>query len=250
MKRTFLSLSLLTLCGAAQAQLAELHDHLTGNVVNGQLLEHWGVNDTSSHEVDVHLILNGSVNKTVNVRRYELSVVANTENYFCWGVCYGPQMAGALPVWNAQPQHAIPCQPGVMVTNFHAYHNPYGALGSSTYRYVWYDVANPTDSVWCDIRFQVTAVGVPELAVKEFAAFPNPAIGQDVQLRLELNGDAAGAQVVVHNMVGEQVLLVPVRGASARITMPTAQLSPGMYFASLQRNGRAASSIRFVVAGR
>ncbi len=250
MKRTFLSLSLLTLCAAAQAQLAELHDPVTGNVVNGQLIEHWGDNATPNQEVDVYVILNGSTNKTLNVRRYELSVVANTENYFCWGVCYAPQLAGALPVWNAQPQHAIQCQPGVMVTNFHAYHTPYGANGASTYRYVWYDVANPTDTVWCDIRFQVTSVGVPELEVKEFAAFPNPAIGQDVQLRLELNGDAAGAQVVVHNMVGEQVLQVPVRGASARILVPTAQLAPGMYFASLQRNGRAASSIRFVVAGR
>ncbi|MBV6403338.1 MAG: T9SS type A sorting domain-containing protein [Flavobacteriales bacterium] len=249
MKRSLLSLPLLTLVAAAHGQLAELRDEW-GNLVNGQVVEHWGDNATPSQEVDVHVTLTGTVNKTLNVRRYEVAVVPNTENYFCWGVCYAPQPAGAMPVWSAQAQHAIQCQPGVEVTNFHAYHSPYGANGASTYRFVWYDVANPSDTVWCDIRYQVTAVSVPEVAVERFSAWPNPAVGQDVQLRLDLTGEVNDAQVVVHNMVGEQVLQVPVRGANARITVPTARLSPGLYFASLERNGSPASSIRFVVAGR
>lgn len=249
MKQPLLSLALLTLGTTANAQLAVLKD-LSGNVVNGQVLEHWGDNATASQEVDVHVTLNGTVNKTLNVRRYELAVQPNTENYFCWGVCYAPQPAGALPAWSALPQHSIQCQPGVPVTNFHAYHTPLGVNGTSTYRYVWYDVANPTDTVWCDVRYQVTSVGIPELEVRQFTAFPNPALGQDVQLRLDLAAEAPGTVITLRDMVGAQVMQVPVRGAGARVTVPTAGLAPGLYFASVEREGRAARSIRFVVAGR
>ncbi len=248
MKRVLLLPALFSIVPMAQAQLALLQD-LSGNTVNGQLVEHWGDNATSNQEVDIHLTLNGNVNKTVNVRRYELAVGANTENYFCWGVCYAPQLAGALPVWNAQPQHAIQCQPGVEVTNFHAYHNPNGVNGSSTYRYVWYDVANPLDTAFCDIRFQVTPVGLDELAVEQFTAFPNPAEGQDAQVRFALTPGAAGATLFVHNMVGEEVFQSPLRSAAGRVMVPTARFVPGVYFASLRLGGRSLATIRLVVSG-
>ena len=139
-----------------------------------------------------------------------------TQNYFCWGVCYGPQDAGAIPAWSSLPQHSITMSPGVGYSNFGGYHSPMGQVGSSTYRFVWYDVGNPTDTVWVDIEFEANSVGIHE---------------------------AATAQL------GAAVLSETIR-ATQQTTLIATELSPGVYFATLENNEALLATQRFVVTGR
>jgi hypothetical protein len=190
--------------------------------------------------------------RNINVRRYEVDVQPATGNYFCWGVCYGPQDAGVLPVWNAQGQHALALSAGVVVTNFHAYHEPRAQVGNSTYRYVWFDTTTPTDSVWVDIQFQaIDNVGVEELvASASINAFPNPSKGEDVQFQLDVRNVDQALDLVVFNALGERVRTITVRQGQPLVRLSTANMSEGMYFASVQRAGTTLATRRFVVTGR
>ncbi|MBK8339366.1 MAG: T9SS type A sorting domain-containing protein [Flavobacteriales bacterium] len=177
---------------------------------------------------------------------------AGTENYFCWGVCYGPQLAGDMPEWNAAAQHAVTLSPNTPVSNFSGYHVPNGIAGTSTYRFVWYDVGNPTDTAWVDIQFRTTGVGIDEAngVVGAFGVYPTPSAGSDLQLQLEVSGAVNELAVSVYNMLGERVETLPVRSNTNRIILPAAQLAPGVYFASVERAGAALTTKRFVVTGR
>jgi hypothetical protein len=247
------TLSLLLLAGArvGAQDIITLRDE-DNNVVNGTLVTHHGMADESVLEQDITATLVTGPTRNVNVRRYELDVQAGTQNYFCWGVCYGPQDAGALPVWQSLPQHSLNMEAGTTLTNFHGYHAPMGMEGSSTYRYVWFDVANPDDSAWVDIEFHVMAVGIEEQVsgVRSMAVFPNPSLGNDVEFTIDMTGTAQNTSLVVYNMLGERVHSTALRATQTRSTLATAGLSSGVYFATVERNGSALATRRFVIAGR
>lgn len=251
MKTIYILPFTLALGSAMQAQeFIVLHDE-AGNVVNGGLVVHYGDAYAPVEEADVVATLVSGTDRNVNMRRYELDVQPVTQNYFCWGVCYGPQDAGSLPVWNSLPQHSLVLVQGEPASNFHAYHVPLGNVGSSTYRYVWFDVNQPSDSVWVDIEFQSQAVSVEErVHSASLAIFPNPSKGADVQFNVEVTNMQDVMDLVVFNALGERVQTVTVRGGQSTVRLVTSSMVPGLYFASLQRSGTALVTQRFVVTGR
>ncbi|MCB0764813.1 MAG: hypothetical protein KDB84_08920, partial [Flavobacteriales bacterium] len=186
MKQSLTLALLLSATMSAQAQFITLRDE-GGNVVNGTMITHHGNANEVVMGVGVLATLNGNDALNVNVRRYELNVQPGTGNYFCWGVCYGAVDAGDLPVWQAQQVHSIDMAPGVEVSNHHAYHEPREVVGSSIYRYVWFNTADQSDTVWVDIEFHSMAVGIEEQAsgVRSMAIYPNPSQGNDVQFQIE-----------------------------------------------------------------
>ena len=251
MKKLSTLICISALAASAQAQLLTLRDE-NNNVVNETMVVHNGASTETVFETDISATLNGTVGKSVNVRRYEITVAAGTQNYFCWGVCYGPQDAGALPVWNALPQHAITLSPGVAVTNFHAYHSPMGQENCNVYRYVWYDVGNTNDSTWVDIQFCSQAVGINEALAAQYnlSVFPNPSVGNDVRVNFTVTGAASATSLVVYNALGGRVHAERIRAAQQTAILSAAELSTGIYFATLESNGTALATRRFVVTGR
>ncbi len=246
----FLPLIFGALCAQAQAPI-ELRDY-NGDLVNGQLVVFTGDANESVFEKGVTATLSSGPMRVINVRRYEVDVQPNTQNYFCWGVCYGPQDAGSLPVWSAFGQHALELEPGVAVTNFKAYHSPFGLVGNSTYRYVWFDTAQPTDSVWCDIQFRaIDNVGVDELRpAATLGVFPNPSRGGDIQFSLELSNVDQALDLVVFNALGERLRTLTVRPGQLNARLGTDALAEGLYFASLMQGGTTLATQRFVVSRR
>lgn len=222
-----------------------------GATVNGTLVTHVGSASSSVDEVDILATLVSGPIREVNMRRYEMDVEPLTQNYFCWGLCYGPQDAGALPVWNSLPQHSLDLEAGVAVANFHAYHVPQGVEGSSIYRYVWFDVANHDDSVWVDIEFQSMGVGIEENAVQAgLTVFPSPSKGADVQFDVVLPSAVGASTLVIHNSLGERIRTTTLRTGQPIARLSTEGLTPGMYFASIDVQGRSLVTRRFVVSGR
>lgn len=220
-----------------------------GNVVNGGNIVYYGSADASVLEQGVYVTLVSGPMRDINVRRYELDVQPNTLNYFCWGICYLEREAGESPVWQAASNHSIELEAGITETAFKAYHVPNGQLGNSSYRYVWFDKNSPSDTVWVDIEFRSTPVGIDErgTAVRNFTVFPNPSQGADVQFTLELDGGLEGVTMAVFNALGEQVYTNALAAQQARATLPTAGLPAGMYFATVQRRGTTLATRRFVV---
>ncbi|MFZ1694693.1 MAG: T9SS type A sorting domain-containing protein [Flavobacteriales bacterium] len=234
---------------SAHAQLLNVTNG-QGQVVNGQMVTLPGQADASLLTASLYATSNASAAVNVNVKRYELNVQTGTENYFCWGVCYDALPAGTLPFWGAGQEAVLPMSPGVTLDNFHAYHVPLGHAGISTYRYVWYNTASPTDTVYVDIRFDVAAVGIEEIVQRpaRIDAAPNPAIGQDVQLDLSLDRAGLATQVIIHDMLGATVKRYTVTSQQSRWVLPTTEWTPGVYFVSLERNGALLATKRVVVA--
>jgi len=223
--------------------------HNNEEVMNGSLITYSRPTDSTAMQVDVHVLWSIEGEADVNVRRYEVDVQAGTGNYFCWGVCYAAQNAGARPVWNALAIHSVILAQLDTVRNFHAYHEPRNLVGTSTYRYVWFNTAEPSDSAWVDIQFTTTSVGIEERAssVNNMQVYPNPTLGNDVEVVLDLTGNVQNTKLVVYNMVGERVRTSTVRGLQSRTMVSTSDLSAGLYFVTLERNGSAVASKRFVV---
>jgi hypothetical protein len=228
----------------SQAQLVTVTDE-QGNVMNSTLVV---VNGLSSDEVidrGFTTLLNGDVAKTVDMVRYEIDPVMGTANYFCWGECWLPQAAGAQPTWEAIS--AVNLAPGVANNGFHAYYNPEGLEACANFRFVWFDSADPDDSVWVDVRFCAEApIGIQEERAPAFSMSPNPAVGQNVQFSLDMNGSAQ-TDLVIYSVLGERVRAHRLSKDQSRFDLSTSGLAPGVYFAALERNGRALNTQRLVV---
>lgn len=185
--------------------------------------------------------------RTINVKRYELDVLHGTANYFCWDLCYGERNAGASPLWiGADP---IPMAAGGTANGFHAYYKPKGYTGVSTFRYVWYDMASENDSTWVDFVFNVTeAVGIEEAgAVRGFNAWPNPASGGNITINYDLAQVATGDRLAVYNLLGERKLVKRLGAAQGQVVLEQTELGSGVWFAVLERNGKAMATKRLVV---
>ena len=185
--------------------------------------------------------------RTVNVKRYEMNVPHGTGNYFCWDLCYGERNAGNSPLWiGADP---VTMAPGFIANGFHAYYKPYQMIGQATFRYVWYDTANENDSDWVDITFNATAAGVGEHAspVLGFDAFPNPATASDVTLNYELASITPGTRMAVYNVLGERKLVKALKSAQGKVVLREGELAGGVWFAVLERDGKALATKRVVV---
>ncbi|MCB0771918.1 MAG: T9SS type A sorting domain-containing protein [Flavobacteriales bacterium] len=195
----------------------------------------------------LHAENTGGVERLINVKRYETSVLHGTVNYFCWDLCYGEQNAGALPLWvGADP---IPMPAGALANGFHAYYKPMGVAGVSTFRYVWYDMDVPNDSTWVDFVFNVTEpAGIAEVSsVRGFSAYPNPVASGDVTFSYDLGQSAAGTRLSVYNMLGERKLVRELGAAQGQVVLRADQLGAGVWFAALERNGKPLATKRVVV---
>lgn len=186
--------------------------------------------------------------RVVNVKRYEISVLHSTANYFCWDVCYDARSAGVSALWIAADPVAM--DTGAVVNGFHAYYKPLTVTGTSSFRYVWYDVANPNDSTWVNLVFNVTEpAGIAEVVdVRAFKVFPNPSTGGDITISYDLANAASGTQLELYNVLGERKLVRAISAAQGKVTLHQGDLSSGVWFAVIQQNGKILATKRILVA--
>ncbi|HEX2615969.1 MAG TPA: T9SS type A sorting domain-containing protein [Flavobacteriales bacterium] len=246
MKQHYSFLALAALLSAnASAQSINVTDH-EGNVVNSTTRYVYCDADASMAELDLPVVNVSGDDKWIGLKRYEVSVQAGTQNYFCWDVCFNAANAGAHPMWQAQDPlyltHNVP------VTNFHAYYKPMGFTAVSTFRYVWYTTSDPNDSTWVDIVFSASPTGIEENAAQAttLTAYPNPSLTGTVTLDYEL-ASAQGARLVVYNTLGERALVRTLANGQGRVTLAAGELGAGVWFANIEQNGRAVATRRLVV---
>lgn len=231
----------------AQAQGVVTVRNSQGQVVNGTLVTTSAAQSTDT--VKLLSRLTGDVARQINVRRYELWTVPNTQNFYCWGVCYLPVASGVNPTWISQ--HYVDMNPNATYNNFAAYHEANGqATSTARFRYVWFDTADPygADSSWVDIEFGGT-VGLAERSTKaaQLSAWPNPSNGEDVSLDYALDSFVPGSAVVLYTVLGERIRAIELPGAQGRVVLGTSDLGSGVYFANVERNGRVLATRRVVI---
>lgn len=243
---TLLSFLVATTLFAQTPSVVTVRD-TNDNVVNGSTIIVYGNATTALMDKSLKTELNGSVAKTINMRRHELNVVAGSKNYFCWGLCYLPRLSGSTPTWLSGDPIAM--TPQIETSAFKAYYRPEGTADYACFQYVWFDVNNQSDSVWVNICFDTqTFTGVQEVeATPSLSAYPNPVAGGEVTFTYDVAGGVGGAQLVLYNALGERALVRSVSTSNGRATVPTANLAPGVWFAALEQNGRMIATRRLVV---
>jgi hypothetical protein len=149
---------------------------------------------------DIEVVNTSLLPKDIRVKRYEISYVPDTYNFICWGVCEAPfnHKAGKNPFYILNTT--------VNITNsylgFSGHYLPQGTKGSSEYRYVFYDIKNPTDSSWFNVVYKTNLSSNDEILAKNnLKIYPNPAHDR---VFIESKIDLQQADLQIFNYFGEK----------------------------------------------
>lgn len=249
--RYTLPLFALGLAFAAHAQVVPVTLlNANGEEVNGTTLQvqqelNGDLGQILVQALDVQNITGST--RTINVKRYELTVLPGSQNYFCWGVCYDAAGAGERPSWVSQ--HPVVLNAGETSSNFYGDYKPMGNPGMASFRFVWFDMDSPNDSAWVDVAYTaLEAAGISEVAaVRGFTAFPNPSVDGSITFNYDLARTAPDTRLALYNILGERKLVKAIGSAQGTVKLDEGELSSGVWFAVLERNGKPLATRRIAV---
>lgn len=200
----------------------------------------------------------GDIKTYIGVKEVEKANIANYSVSICWG----EQCLVTKPDITivADP---ISLEPAAVDNSFKYELKPWDNAGNvsnarATFRFYTTDElgnANGIDST--DITYNISITGstaIIRTAVGQQAAptlskpYPNPAITH-TQVDIDLPNLTAqtSANLQVFDMLGQAVASYKLQSGQNAIVIPTRHLNPGIYFCSLEVNGKRYSSQRFSV---
>lgn len=247
-RKSIFTLVLLAVIGCVSAQ--SLRFELNGTVyTDGESIictyvEEWG-------EMVQHMQVRNLANEPVNVliEKEHIQIVEGTENSFCWGSCYTPDVfisprpvtleANAIsgendlsfhhlidPEYSGDPNNFIP--------------------GTSIVKYYAYPENAQDQKVCIEVWFAYNADNVAENHVINFGhAYPNPA-STVVRFNYEFDSNS-NIEARVYNLLGQEVMRQELNGLQGQLTFSVADLNEGIYFCNLMVNGRAVKTEKFIV---
>lgn len=216
-----------------------------GNVINGDTINKIGASWMGVVMIDdIDIYNNNSIDMNIKMVRYEMSVQPGTGNSYCWSICTNEAAAGMYPVWSLGPVQNVTA--GTAFTGQTIDHYPHGIVGQNTYRYTWYDNANPSDSAWITVIFDI-ALGQEELNAQEYIlnVYPNPASSM-VYFKVDGNNHK-DVKIQLTDALGKTVKTLEVPENNGVIKLNVADLNAGVYFYTLQINRKAISTRRLMV---
>ncbi|MGE0636532.1 MAG: T9SS type A sorting domain-containing protein [Bacteroidia bacterium] len=205
-------------------------------------LDQWAdVNTMMTGRAYIKNLTSSSVN--MKVKRIEHSVVANTVNYFCWDVCYGPSTDISV--------NALTVAAGDTITDFYADYEPSGNAGTSHIQYCFFNQADQNDSICVNAYFYASPTGVETLMYADAntlsSAYPNPADGS-TKINYTLRNEARSAKIELHNILGAKVKTIDLKEKFAAVEIQLSGLESGVYFYSLIVDHKTIASKKLVVA--
>ncbi|MEZ5197324.1 MAG: T9SS type A sorting domain-containing protein [Bacteroidales bacterium] len=192
-------------------------------------------------ELDVTNTRTGNDSIAVLVKKVENYLIEGSENTFCWGLCFPP--------WVYEAPSSIYIVDGTInEIDFSGHYNPKTNPGESSISYVFWDEANPNDSVMVTVLFTTleTAIG-DELAsnVTLSEPYPNPA-NDFVSFDYELESPQA-VDVKIYSLVGSLVQEYSINNGFGNLRINTDRYVEGLYFFSLYAGGKELKSGKFIV---
>ena len=241
MKKILLSVFFITLLASAFAQSFSLQD-TNGVAINaGSKVYILGDPADVVMTAKIWVKNNSGEAKEVMVKKFYVDVLANTMNYFCWGVCYGPDTY-VSPFGRT-------IEAGAVSHEFYGDYNPNAVIGKSTIMYTFFDAAKPNDSVAVYVEFN----GSPASAGKDLAgsvsfseAYPNPAVSK-VKVDYALPEYVNEASIQITNMLGVQVREIKLEELNGTARIEVSELQNGIYFYSLVSDKKLVLTRKFVV---
>ncbi len=171
MKRAVVLLTICLIAVLGHAQSLSLS--LAGVELSNDTL--YLIGNTQDVLLEAHVTVNNLTDKEIEVKakKTELLTLAETENSFCWGVCFPPFVFEAIESIKIGAN-------GSDTDSFIGDYTHSGIEGTSILRYTFFSTSNSSDSVSLVVFYQVGAAGVRDwtLDANLFKAYPNPTSGQ------------------------------------------------------------------------
>lgn len=239
-KRSIFTLLFLAVMGwvSAQSLRFELDGHVyeEGETIICNAPTEWG-----EYLQDMQMKNLTDQDLNVLVKKEVIEDLEGVTNYFCWGLCFGPDTyVSPNPV--AVPANSVT---SVGALSFHAMFDE-DVFGKVQVRFSAYDERHPEDAVTINVIFHKSGEGVHEVSAVRFGqAYPNPA-SSVVNFDYNINASDR-ASVSVYNLLGQEVKSQQVNGVQGHLSVSVADLNEGIYFCKLFVNGCAVSTEKFVV---
>jgi hypothetical protein len=239
-KKAFFTLLFLSVTAwvSAQSLQFELNGHVyeEGETIQCNTPTEWG-----EYLQDMQIRNLTSQDWNVLVKKEVIEDLEGVSNYFCWGLCFGPDTyVSPNPV--AVPANSITA---VGALSFHAMFED-NVFGKVQVKYSAYDERHPEDAVTINVVFHKSGEGVHEVAAVRFGqAYPNPA-SSVVNFDYNVN-PSDKVSVSVYNLLGQEVMDLPINTLQDRLSFSVSDLNDGIYFCNLFVNGCALKTEKFVV---
>ena len=239
-KRSIFTLMFLAVMGWVSAQSLQFeldgHAYTEGETIECNTPTEWG---EYLQDMQIRNLTGQDLN--VLVKKEVIEDLEGVSNYFCWGLCFGPDTyVSPNPV--AVPANSVT---SVGALSFHAMFDE-NVFGKVQVRYSAYDERHPEDAVTINVVFHRSGEGIHEVSSVRFGqAYPNPA-SSVVNFDYNINASDR-ASVSVYNLLGQEVKSQQVNGMQGHLSVSVADLNEGIYFCKLFVNGSAVSTEKFVV---
>lgn len=230
---------LLAAIGYVSAQ--SLQFELNGNVFyDGEAVECSTATEWGEFLQEMQIRNLTSSDQNILVEKEVVENLEGTINYFCWGLCYGPEtIISPNPVTLAG--NSVSDESAL---SFHAMFDE-GVYGYVVVRYYAYDERHPDERISIIVKFHKSGVGVDDNTrlMEMGSAYPNPA-SSTVKFNYSIDGSLTA---VVYNIVGQEVMRQDLNANSGQLTFPVADLNDGIYFCTMLVDGNAWKTQKFVV---
>ena len=238
-RKSIFTLLLLAVMGYVSAQ--SLRFELNGTVYSdGELIVCSTPNEWGEYLQDMQVRNLSSDDLNVLVKKEVVEDLEGVMNYFCWGMCFGPDTyVSPNPV--AIPANTI-TEEGAL--SFHAMFDE-GVFGKVQVKYSAYDERHPEDAVTINVVFHKSGEGVHESSAVYFGKpYPNPA---NSTVSFDYNLSGGNATAVIYNLVGQEVMRQEINTFEEKMSLSVSELNDGIYFCSVMREGQTFATVKFVV---
>lgn len=252
MKKFLLSITVLLGVPAIMFAQSSFQFHNSSNVdISQTTLTLNGID--SDYELDTYIQVknNSGSAKNIKIKRYEITAVPSSVNYFCWTVCYAPMTAGVKPLFPLTTDMAYNDYVTANANSYApnqliAYHKPNGTVGTSTYRFVAFDGANPNDSTWMDVQVDIVLSVDEKSNLTQFNTWPNPA-SSITNVKYQFQNSSNDQQLVVTDMIGARKAAYNLVGNEGTLKVDLNDFATGVYFFTILSNGTSLSTKKIVV---
>jgi hypothetical protein len=233
MKKLYAFFFSLILTVSLQGQIISIGEHssnVTGPPTAVEITNYIAITNTSD------------MDRLIKVKRNVIQQPANTENWFCWELCFTP--------WADESPDGLVIAAGETSNDFIGYFGPNGVEGTLIIEYCWFDANDPSIESCATVQFTSEATSsagaVLNAASMLGAAFPNPAVSQ-VSFNYDFPANQQ-AEIVIYDLLGSVVVLQRVQQLAGRFDLDVSSLNAGVYVYAMRANGETIATRKMVIA--
>jgi hypothetical protein len=143
---------------------------------------------------------------------------------------------------------SVAIEAGATSEEFYGDYEPHSIPGKSHIMYVYWNEANPNDSVAVMVEYNASPAGIdaPDQAQVTTKVYPNPATSF-VNFDYKIAGNQDDARIVISTILGAQVMELQLTGNEGTERINVSTLTEGIYFYNLITNDQLVETKKLII---